>query len=95
MILIEACIRLMDTKGCHIVNIANEAEWCILDVAEQIKEITKSDSEIVFIDAPKKRYDYEVERRVGSSAKLSKLSNYKPDTTLKDGLNNIYNINYK
>jgi len=92
---IEACIRLMDTKGCHIVNIANEAEWCILDVAEQIKEITKSDSEIVFIDAPKKRYDYEVERRVGSSAKLSKLSNYKPDTTLKDGLNNIYNINYK
>lgn len=92
---IEACIRLMDTKGCHIVNIANEAEWCILDVAEQIKEITKSDSEIVFIDAPKKRYDYEVERRVGSSAKLSKLSNYKPDTTLKDGLKNIYNINYK
>ncbi len=92
---IEACIRLMDTKGCHIVNIANEAEWCILDVAEQIKEITKSDSEIVFIDAPKKRYDYEVERRVGSSAKLSKLSNYKPDTTLNDGLNNIYNINYK
>lgn len=92
---IEACIRLIDTNGCHIVNIANEAEWCILDVAEQIKEITGSDSEIVFIDAPKKRYDYEVERRVGSSAKLSKLSNYKPDTTLMDGLNNIYNINYK
>ncbi len=66
---IEACVRLMDIKGCHIVNIANEAEWCIDDVASQIKEITNSSSEISFIEAPKKRYDYEVERRVGSSKK--------------------------
>lgn len=92
---VEACVRLMDMKGCHIVNIANEAEWCILDVAEQIKEITQSDSEIVFIDAPKKRYDYEVERRVGSSEKLFQLTNYKPDTTLNEGLKNIYQTNYK
>jgi len=92
---VESCVRLMDMKGCHIVNIANEAEWCILDLAEQIKEITNSDSEIVFIDAPKKRYDYEVERRVGSSAKLLQLTNYKPDTTLKEGLRNIYQTNYK
>ena len=92
---IEACIRLMDVKGCHIINIANEAEWCILDVAEQIKEIVQSDSKIVFIDAPKKRYDYEVERRVGSSAKLQQLTNYKPDTSLNEGLRNIYQTNYK
>lgn len=92
---IEACIRLMDVKGCHIINIANEAEWCILDVAEQIKEIVQSDSKIVFIDAPKKRYDYEVERRVGNSAKLQQLTNYKPDTSLNEGLRNIYQTNYK
>lgn len=92
---VEACIRLMDVKGCHIVNIANEAEWCILDVAEQIKDITQSPSEISFIDAPKKRYDYEVERRVGSSAKLFELTNYKPETTLNEGLRNIYETNYK
>ena len=91
---VEACIRLMDVKGCHIVNIANEAEWCILDLAEQIKEITNSNSEIAFIDAPKKRYDYEVERRVGSSAKLQQLTDYKPETTLNDGLRNIYKTNY-
>ena len=30
---VEACIRLMDAKGSHIVNIANEAEWCIDDLA--------------------------------------------------------------
>jgi UDP-glucose 4-epimerase len=92
---VESCIRLMDMKGCHIVNIANEAEWSILDLAEQIKDITNSNSEISFIDAPKKRYDYEVERRVGSSSKLLQLTDYKPDTTLNDGLRKIYQTNYK
>ena len=91
---IESCVRLMDKKGCHIVNIANEAEWCIIDVANQIKEITNSSSKITFIDAPSKRYDYEVERRVGSSKKLMGLTQYKPDTTLNDGLNNIFKRNY-
>lgn len=91
---VEACVRLMDIKGCHIVNIANEAEWCIDDVAKQIKDITQSDSEIAFIAAPKKRYDYEVERRVGSSKKLMQLTNYKPDTTLNEGLQKIYKRNY-
>ena len=91
---IEACVRLMDKKGYHIVNIANEAEWCIVDVAERIKEITNSASKIIYIDAPKKRYDYEVERRVGSSKKLHDLTEYKPETTLKEGLQLIYKQNY-
>ena len=91
---VEACVRLMDINGCHIVNIANEAEWCIEDVAHQIKEITQSNSEIDYIAAPKKRYDYEVERRVGSSKKLMELTNYKPDTTLGEGLQKIYKRNY-
>lgn len=91
---VEACVRLMDINGCHIVNIANEAEWCIDDVAVQIKEITNSNSEISFIEAPKKRYDYEVERRVGSSEKLMNLTSYKPDTTLGEGLQKIYKRNY-
>lgn len=92
---IEACVRLMDVKGFHIVNIANETEWCIKDLAQTIKEITNSTSSIIYIEAPKKRYDYEVERRVGSSDKLLVLANYKPDTTLKEGLEKIYSINYK
>lgn len=92
---IEACVRLMNLEGSHIVNIANEEEWCIGDLALKIKEITHSDSEIIFIEAPKKRYDYEVERRVGSSDKLHKLTDYKPPTNLVDGLKSIYQINYK
>jgi UDP-glucose 4-epimerase len=87
---VEACIRLMDIKGYHIVNIANEEEWDITQVAKEIKEVSSSDSKIVYIDAPKKRYDYEVERRVGSSKKLMKLTGYKPTTSLKEGLNLIF-----
>jgi UDP-glucose 4-epimerase len=91
---VEACVRLMDVKGCHIVNIANEAEWCIEDLASKIKSITESNSKIIYLDAPKKRYDYEVERRVGSSDKLFELSGYKPLTSLDEGLKQIYQRNY-
>jgi UDP-glucose 4-epimerase len=92
---VEACVRLMDVNGCHIVNIANEEEWDILSVAETIKKTTNSSSEIKFIDAPKKRYDYEVERRVGSSGKLNQLTNFKPKTSLQVGLNHIFDNKYK
>lgn len=88
---IEACVRLMDVNGYHVVNIANETEWNIQYLAERIKEISGSNSEISYIDAPKKRYDYEVERRVGSSDKLNQLIDYKPKTTLSEGLKIIFN----
>ncbi|MDG1841880.1 MAG: NAD-dependent epimerase/dehydratase family protein [Crocinitomicaceae bacterium] len=92
---VESCIRLMNLEGCHIVNIANEAEWNINDLAKYIKETTDSMSDITYIDAPKNRYDYEVERRVGSSEKLLKLTGYKPHTNLHDGLKKIYQYNYE
>ncbi|MGB0934385.1 MAG: NAD-dependent epimerase/dehydratase family protein [Lishizhenia sp.] len=90
---VEACVRLININGSHIVNIANEAEWNIETLAHNIKNIVNSTSEIKFIDAPKKRYDYEVERRVGSSKKLERLVNYKPKTTLLEGLQKIHDIN--
>jgi UDP-glucose 4-epimerase len=92
---VEACVRLMNTKGCHIVNIANENEWCIEDLGLKIRELTGAKSPIQFIDAPKKRYDYEVERRVGSSLKLQAMTGYKPVTNLEEGLLKIIAINSK
>jgi nucleoside-diphosphate-sugar epimerase len=93
---IESCIRLMNLDaGFQIFNIANENELSIIDLAKRIKEITKSSSEIVFIQAPDKRYDYEVERRVGSSEKLFSHIKYKPGTSLEDGLKYIFEKNYK
>jgi len=92
---IESCIRLMDkVGGSEIINVANENESCIDDLATMIKEITKSKSEIKYIESPKKRYDYEVERRVGDSSKLFKLVGYKPKTKLKEGLEKIYNSKF-
>ncbi|MEY3237050.1 MAG: hypothetical protein RI883_1151 [Bacteroidota bacterium] len=91
---VEACVRLMDINGCHIINIANEAEWTITELSKQIKEITNSKSDIIYLEAPKKRYDYEVERRVGSSEKLMSLTNYKPTTSLPEGLKLIFDQNY-
>jgi UDP-glucose 4-epimerase len=92
---VEACVRLMNIKGCHIVNIANENEWCIEDLGLKIVELTGSTSSIQYIDAPKKRYDYEVERRVGSSLKLQAMTGYKPATNLEEGLLKIIAINSK
>jgi UDP-glucose 4-epimerase len=91
---VEACLRLMDVAGSHIVNIANETEYCIDDLGQRIISICKASSPLQFIDAPVKRYDYEVERRVGSSDKLFKLTGYKPLTSLDEGLQLIYSKNY-
>lgn len=86
---IEACIKLQKASGFHIVNIANEYEWTINDVAKTIIQLSGSNSEIAYINAPKKRYDYEVERRIGSSKKLFELTGFKPSTPLEIGLEKI------
>ena len=91
---VEACVGLLGLTGSHIVNIANEKEWNITALAEKIIKITNSKSKINYIESPAKRYDYEVERRVGSSRKLKELVNFKPQTELLDGLQKIYEINY-
>ncbi len=90
---VKSCILLMENmKGNAIYNIANESEGCIKDLAVHIKNVTNSDSEITYIEAPKKRYDYEVERRVGSSEKLKSATGYKPDTKLEQGLEKIFKV---
>ena len=88
---IKACLLLTEKiNGCEIFNVANENEFSILELAKLIKKITKSDSEISLINAPSKRYDYEVERRFGSSNKLFNAVGFKPSTNLEDGLLKIY-----
>lgn len=87
---IKACQLLAEKAGeADIFNIANENEKTILGLAEEIKAATGSSSEIRFIEAPKKRYDYEVERRFGSSEKLFNKVGYKPDTPLDVGLKTL------
>lgn len=88
---VKASVLLGDkVKGFEIFNVANERESTIGELADIIKQMTQSSSEIKYINAPKKRYDYEVGRRFGSSAKLERFINYKPNTDLKTGLDVVY-----
>jgi UDP-glucose 4-epimerase len=88
---VKATIMLgKNVKGFEIFNVANERESTIGELAEVIKQMVQSTSEIKYIDAPKKRYDYEVGRRFGSSAKLVSHIGYKPTTQLPEGLKVIY-----
>jgi UDP-glucose 4-epimerase len=92
---VESCVRLMHANiDFEIFNIANENELSILSLALKIKELTKSKSEITFIEISGKRYDYEVERRVGSSDKLYKYIGFKPQTSLEEGLSQVYHERY-
>jgi UDP-glucose 4-epimerase len=88
---VKASIMLGDkVKGFEIFNVANERESTIGELAEIIKQMSNSSSEIKYINAPKKRYDYEVGRRYGSSAKLEQFIDYKPNTDLQAGLDVIF-----
>lgn len=88
---VYASIKLAEKVNSYeIFNIANEVEYTVGDLAQTIRTLTNSKSEISYIQAPEKRYDFEVSRRVGSSDKLYKAINFKPNTTLNDGLKKIY-----
>jgi UDP-glucose 4-epimerase len=88
---VKATLLLAEkASGFEIFNVSNEAEMDIAALASKIKTISNSSSDVSFINAPSKRYDYEVGRRFGSSDKLFKHTGYKPSTSLDDGLRSIY-----
>jgi UDP-glucose 4-epimerase len=93
---ILALVKLTEvSKGAEIFNIANETELNILELANYIKEITGSASEVTLIESPANRYDYEVERRVGSSEKLFKATGFKPNTDIREGLKKLHETLYQ
>jgi UDP-glucose 4-epimerase len=88
---VKASILLSEkVTGFEIFNISNEKEETIGTLGHKIVELTASASKITYVNAPAKRYDYEVERRFGSSSKLMKFIGYKPETNLQQGLGMIY-----
>jgi len=87
---VEAAVRVADcVDGCEIINVSRNAECSIRQLAETIVELCDSRSEIKYIDAPQARYDFEVARRCGSSAKLERLTGFLPATALEAGLRTI------
>ncbi len=83
---IDGLIRLLmapDTEAVHLpVNIGNPAEMTVIEVARKIVELTGSSSNIVFKELPAD--DPKVRRP--DIIKAQELLNWKPKTSLEDGL---------
>ena len=88
---VESVVQLMHhIKGWEIFNIAKEDEIYIKDLAEMILKVTEGKAGVKYMPAPQARIDYEVTRRYGSSEKLKRVTGYQPDTSLEQGLRQIY-----
>jgi nucleoside-diphosphate-sugar epimerase len=73
------------TAGCEIVNVCSGIETSIRTLAERVIALTGSSSGIACHAPPAARTAFEVQRSVGSRAKLAALM-IKPPTALDDGL---------
>lgn len=88
---VDATLRVAECfKGCEVYNISHGHECTIADLAQRIKAVTGSSSEVLLVDTPTGRYDFEVERRLGNSAKLRALIGDSPVTPLAEGLGRTY-----
>ncbi|MDR1992514.1 MAG: SDR family oxidoreductase [Nitrososphaerota archaeon] len=66
----------------EVVNVGNTQEVTILELAQKIKEITKSESPITFYPLPKD----DPKRRCPDTTKLEKIVCWKPTIELQEGL---------
>jgi nucleoside-diphosphate-sugar epimerase len=83
--LVEGLVRLMfyeNTKK-EIVNLGNPEEHTVLDYAKMVKELTISQSEIIFSESLPQD---DPMMRCPDISKAKELLNWEPKTTLTDGL---------
>ena len=71
----------------QVFNIGSNVEISILQLAQRVKEITQSDSEIVFVpyDQAYEEGFEDMPRRVPDIAKVSELVGFRPEMSL-DGI---------
>jgi UDP-glucose 4-epimerase len=86
---VKALIKLMDepTAVGQVFNIGSNQEVTILELARQVKELTNSDSEIVFVpydEAYEEGFE-DMPRRVPDISKINALVGFRPEMSL-DGI---------
>ena len=86
---VGALIKLMDTPDSvgQVFNIGSTEEISIVKLAEKVKELTESRSEIVFVpydEAYEEGFE-DMPRRVPDTTKINQLVGFKPEMTL-DGI---------
>ncbi len=85
--------KLLDTPQCfgQVINLGNDEEVSILDLAKRSIELTNSSSEIEFIsydEAYGEGFE-DMQRRVPSLEKARNLIGYKPTRSLADIINDV------
>jgi UDP-glucose 4-epimerase len=86
---VGALVKLMDKEEAvgQVYNIGSNEEVSILELAHRVKELTKSDSEIVLVpynEAYEEGFE-DMPRRVPDISKISALIGFRPEMTL-DGI---------
>lgn len=90
---VKAFVRLMDTTDSigEVYNIGSTEEVSINDVAERVRTLTNSSSEIVHIpysDAYEAGFE-DMPRRVPDTTKIRDLIGFRPETTLDEILRQV------
>jgi len=80
--LVEGIFRLMQTNYIGVVNLGNPEEYTVLQLAEIIKELTGSSSQIVFHPLPQD----DPKRRQPDISLAKNLLNWEPQVSLREGL---------
>lgn len=87
--IIEGLVLLMDKKDLHEpVNLGNQNEYTILEIAKKIIELTDSSSSIIHKSLPSD----DPERRCPDISKAKKLLNWEPKVELEEGLKKTINF---
>jgi UDP-glucose 4-epimerase len=90
---VEGISKMLETPKCfgEVINIGNDEEITILDLAKKAIEMTNSKSEIRFIPYSEAYGDgfEDMQRRVPGLEKARHLIGYKPTRTLTDIINDV------
>jgi UDP-glucuronate decarboxylase len=83
--LVEGTVRMMNTDSDFLgqVNIGNPNEFSIVELAENILDITNSKSKLIYLPLPK---DDPKQRKPDISLAKEKLTGWEPKTQLKECL---------
>ena len=81
---VEGILRLASKEGLKnpVINIGNDKEVSVIDLAEKIISITKSESKLTFHPLP----EDDPRRRCPDISKAKELLNWSPKTGLEEGL---------
>jgi UDP-glucose 4-epimerase len=85
---VAALVKLMDADNSvgEVFNIGSNQEISILDLAKRVKDLTRSESEIVFVpydEAYEEGFE-DMPRRIPDTSKVNKLVGFKPEKRLDE-----------